>query len=76
MPTRLPTHLASPPGATASSTTRLFVGAKEVNTIDGYEIGDLCSGGGQLTAGSKKYSVTQYFLNTTGACSTANYTSP
>jgi len=46
------------------------------NTIDGYEIGDLCSGGGQLTAGSKKYSVTQYFLNTTGACSTANYTSP
>jgi len=25
------------PGATASSTTKLFVGAKEVNTIDGYE---------------------------------------
>jgi hypothetical protein len=46
------------------------------NDVNGYEVGDLCGGSGQLTAGSKKYTVTQYFLNTTGACSTGNYTSP
>lgn len=46
------------------------------NTSDGYEIGDLCGSGGTLTAGSKSYTVTQYFLNSTGRCSTGNYTSP
>jgi hypothetical protein len=46
------------------------------NTSNGYEIADLCGGSGVLTAGSKQYSVTQYYLNTTGRCSTGNYTSP
>jgi hypothetical protein len=46
------------------------------NTVDGYEIGDLCGGSGQLVAGAKSYSVSQYYLNTTGQCSTSNYTSP
>jgi hypothetical protein len=46
------------------------------NTSDGFEIADLCGGGGTLTAGSKSYTVTQYFLNSTGRCSTGNYTSP
>jgi hypothetical protein len=47
------------------------------NTSDGYEIADLCeSSSGTLTAGATSYEVTQYYLNTTGACSTGNYTSP
>jgi hypothetical protein len=46
------------------------------NTSDGFEIADLCGGGGTLTAGAKSYTVTQYFLNSTGRCSTGNYTSP
>ena len=46
------------------------------NTSDGYEIADLCGGSGKLVAGAKTYSVSQYYLNTTGKCSTANYTSP
>lgn len=46
------------------------------NTLNGYEIADLCGGSGQLVAAGKSYTVTQYFLNTTGGCSTGNYTSP
>ncbi|MFO1337876.1 MAG: hypothetical protein U1F53_06500 [Burkholderiaceae bacterium] len=46
------------------------------NNSTGYEIGDLCGGSGTLTAGAKSYNVTQYYLNTTGHCSTGNYTSP
>jgi hypothetical protein len=46
------------------------------NDDQGYEIGDLCSPSGQLTAGTAHYVVTQYFLNSTHACSTGNYTSP
>jgi hypothetical protein len=47
------------------------------NTSDGYEIADLCEDSdGTLTAGTNNYEVTQVYLNTTGACSTGNYTSP
>jgi hypothetical protein len=46
------------------------------NTSDGYEIGDLCGGSGTLTGPSGSYTVTQFFLNSTGRCSTNNYTSP
>ena len=46
------------------------------NNSTGYEIGDLCGGSGVLTAPGRTYSVTQYYLNTKGACSTGNYTSP
>jgi hypothetical protein len=46
------------------------------NRADGYEIGDICSGSGTLVSGAKSWTVTQYFLNTTNACSTGNYTSP
>jgi len=46
------------------------------NTSDGYEAADLCSTGGTLTAGSRSWSVTQIFRNSTGACSVGNYTSP
>ncbi len=46
------------------------------NNSTGYEIGDLCSTNGTLTAGAKSWTVTQYFLNTTGQCSKGNYTSP
>jgi hypothetical protein len=46
------------------------------NTTGGYEVADLCGNSGQLKAGAKTYTVSQYFLNTTGACSTGNYTSP
>lgn len=46
------------------------------NTAGGYEVADLCSNSGQLVAGAKTYSVSQYYLNSTGACSTGNYTSP
>lgn len=46
------------------------------NTSTGYEVADLCSGSGKLTAGAKSWTVTQYWLNTKNACSTGNYTSP
>jgi hypothetical protein len=46
------------------------------NTVNGYEIADLCGGGALLTAGPASYTVTQVFLNSTGRCSTGNYTSP
>jgi len=46
------------------------------NNSTGYEVGDLCSGSGKLTAGSKSWTVTQYWLNSKAACSTGNYTSP
>jgi|SRR5947209_672909 len=47
------------------------------NTSDGFEIGDLCQGTqGQLVAGKTTYYVQQEYLNSTGACSTGNYTSP
>lgn len=47
------------------------------NTSDGYEIGDLCEGSsGTLTDQTSTYTVTQVWLNSTGACSTGNYTSP
>jgi hypothetical protein len=46
------------------------------NDSQGFEIADLCGTSGTLTKGSKSYTVTQYFLNSTNACSTGNYTSP
>lgn len=46
------------------------------NDVNGFEIGDKCNGQGQLTAGSSHWTVTQYYLNSTHACSTGNYTSP
>jgi hypothetical protein len=46
------------------------------NDADGFEVGDLCGGSGQLTAGSSHWTVTQYFLNSTMKCSVGNYTSP
>jgi hypothetical protein len=46
------------------------------NTSDGYEIADLCGGSGTLTSADGTYTVSQYFLNSTGRCSTSNYTSP
>lgn len=46
------------------------------NDANGFEIADLCGGSGQLTAGSKSYTVTQVYLNSLGHCSTGNYTSP
>jgi len=46
------------------------------NDENGFEIGDLCGNSGQLTAGSSHWTVTQYMLNSTGNCSTGNYTSP
>jgi hypothetical protein len=46
------------------------------NDANGFEVGDLCSPSGQLTAGSSHWTVTQYFLNSTMKCSTGNYTSP
>ena len=46
------------------------------NDDQGYEIADVCNGSGQLTSGASHYTVTQYFLNTTGKCSTGGYTSP
>lgn len=46
------------------------------NNSSGYEIGDKCSGSGTLTAGTSSWTVTQYYLNSTHACSTGNYTSP
>jgi hypothetical protein len=46
------------------------------NTSDGFEIGDLCGGSGTLTAGSKRYTVTQVYLDSLGRCTSGNYTSP
>jgi len=47
------------------------------NTSDGYEIGDLCEGtSGMLTTKKTTYYVQQVYLNSTGNCSTGNYTSP
>jgi hypothetical protein len=46
------------------------------NDASGFEIGDLCGGSGQLTAGTSHWTVTQFFLNSTMKCSTGNYTSP
>jgi hypothetical protein len=47
------------------------------NTADGYEIGDLCEGtSGQLVTPHRTFLVQQVYLNSTGACSTGNYTSP
>ena len=46
------------------------------NNTTGYEVADLCSTSGKLSAGSKSWTVTQYYLNTTAACSKGNYTSP
>ena len=46
------------------------------NTSGGYEIADLCGGGGLLAKGASSWTVTQYYLNSTGRCSTGNYTSP
>ena len=46
------------------------------NNSTGYEVADLCSTSGKLSAGTKSWTVTQYYLNTTAACSKGNYTSP
>ncbi|HEY2444846.1 MAG TPA: hypothetical protein VGI20_03825 [Rhizomicrobium sp.] len=46
------------------------------NDSSGNEIGDKCNTSGTLTAGSNSWTVTQYYLNSTHACSTGNYTSP
>jgi len=47
------------------------------NNSAGYEIGDLCEGTqGTLTTRKNTYYVQQVYLNSTGACSTGNYTSP
>lgn len=46
------------------------------NDSSGYEIGDVCGGSGTLTSSAGHWTVTQYFLNSTGKCSTGNYTSP
>lgn len=46
------------------------------NDANGFEIGDKCGGSGQLTAGSDHWTVTQYWSNVVGHCSTGNYTSP
>jgi hypothetical protein len=46
------------------------------NNSTGYEVGDLCGTAGTLTAATGRYNVTQFYLNSTGRCSTGNYTSP
>ncbi len=46
------------------------------NDSQGFEVADLCGTSGTLTAGSASFEVTQYFLNSTHACSKGNYTSP
>ena len=44
------------------------------NDVHGAEVADLCSGfQGSLTDGVNTYEVTQYYLNSTRACSTGNY---
>lgn len=47
------------------------------NTIDGYEIADLCEGTrGVLAVGAKRYAVQQLFLNSINNCGKGNYHSP
>jgi hypothetical protein len=46
------------------------------NDASGFEIADLCNSSGTLSAAGVNYTVTQYFLNSTGKCSVGNYTSP
>lgn len=46
------------------------------NDSAGYEVGDKCSTSGTLSTKSDSWEVTQYYLNSTHACSTGNYTSP
>lgn len=46
------------------------------NTSNGYEVADLCSNSGSLVTATATYSVSQFYRNTTAACSTGNYTSP
>jgi hypothetical protein len=46
------------------------------NDANGFEVADICGNSAQLTRGSNNYTVTQFFLNSTNACSTGNYTSP
>lgn len=46
------------------------------NDANGFEIADKCGGSGTLTAGASHWTVTQYWSNTVGHCSTGNYTSP
>lgn len=47
------------------------------NDAQGYEVGDKCSTSGTLKTSSDSWTVTQYYLNSTHACSTtATYTSP
>ena len=46
------------------------------NDVHGFEIGDLCNSVGTLTDGVNSFQVTQYYLNSTGACSTGDYQSP
>ncbi|MGI9170606.1 MAG: hypothetical protein ACR2FH_10620, partial [Caulobacteraceae bacterium] len=47
------------------------------NTVDGFEIGDLCeSRHGTLTGGGESYTVQEMFTNSTNACATGNFTSP
>ncbi|MGI9170218.1 MAG: hypothetical protein ACR2FH_08600 [Caulobacteraceae bacterium] len=47
------------------------------NTVDGFEIGDLCeSRHGTLSGGGESYTVQEMFTNSTNACATGNFTSP
>lgn len=46
------------------------------NDAQGEEVGDKCSGSGTLSSSTDSWTVTQYYLNSTHACSTGNYTSP
>jgi hypothetical protein len=46
------------------------------NDVHGFEIADLCNSVGTLTDGVSSYQVTQYYLNSTGGCSTGDYQSP
>lgn len=47
------------------------------NDMDGFEIGDKCSGRGTLTSDAGSWTVTQYYLNSIHGCSTKTpYTSP
>lgn len=46
------------------------------NDSSGNEVGDKCSTSGTLSTSTDNWTVTQYYLNSTHACSTGNYTSP
>jgi hypothetical protein len=47
------------------------------NDVNGFEIGDKCSGRGTLTSTGGSWTVTQYYLNSVHGCSTeTQYTSP